>query len=72
MPEHAQDGAAPGAGAGESDYGQSLSWDPQAPRIHPVRIVVSWLVAAVSVLFAAAIIPGVTVGSFGMRSRPPS
>ena len=39
-------------------------WAPQAPRIRILHLLVAWLVAAVSVLIAAAILPGVTVGGF--------
>ena len=40
------------------------TWSPRAPRLHPVRLVLAWLVGAASVFVAAAIVPGVHVGSF--------
>ncbi len=46
-------------------YGAAASWEPQKPRFRLVHVVLSWLVAAVAVLIAAAIVPGVKVGSFG-------
>jgi uncharacterized membrane protein YvlD (DUF360 family) len=45
-------------------YGQAVTWSPQAPRFRPLRVLVSWLVAGVSVFIAAAIVPHVSVGSF--------
>ena len=40
-------------------------WKPQSPRFRPLNLVVSWFVAAVAVLVAASILPGLTVGNFG-------
>src|SRR5438552_9792880 len=48
-----------------SNYGDMVSWTPQPPRFNPLRLLVSWVVGAVSVLVAGAIVPGVTVGTFG-------
>ena len=45
-------------------YGQAVTWSPQAPRFRPLRVLVSWLVAGVSVFIAATIVPHVSVGSF--------
>ncbi len=42
-----------------------MTWTPQSPRFRLVNLLVSWLVAAVAVLVAAAILPGLTVGNFG-------
>jgi len=56
---------APEAGASIAAYDEAPRWSPQAPRIKLSHLLVSWLVAAVSVLIAAAIVPGVSVGSFG-------
>ncbi|HEY2159736.1 MAG TPA: phage holin family protein [Solirubrobacteraceae bacterium] len=47
------------------DYGDTVTWTPEAPRFSLFRLIVSWVVAAVAVLFAGAIVPGVTVGTFG-------
>jgi uncharacterized membrane protein YvlD (DUF360 family) len=46
-------------------YGQGVTWEPARPRFHPVRLVVSWLLAAASLLIAAWIVPGVAVEGFG-------
>ncbi|HYZ81235.1 MAG TPA: phage holin family protein [Solirubrobacteraceae bacterium] len=39
-------------------------WRPHAPRLRPLRLLLAWLVGAASVFVAAAILPGVHVGSF--------
>ena len=60
------DGAATTVDAGSSTaYGEVAEWRPQAPRFRLSHLLVSWLVAAVSVLIAAAIVPGLSVGNFG-------
>ena len=41
-----------------------MAWHPERPRFHPVRLVVSWLVSAASLLVAAAIVPGVSIEGF--------
>jgi len=46
------------------DYGESMDWTPEPPRIQPLRLVVSLLVGAVAVWAAAAVLPGVHVKSF--------
>ena len=40
-------------------------WRPARPRLRPVRLVVAWFVAAVSLLVAAIIVPGAHIESFG-------
>jgi uncharacterized membrane protein YvlD (DUF360 family) len=45
-------------------YGEAMTWHPEAPRFEPLRVLLSWLVAGVAVFFAAAIVPGVSVGDF--------
>lgn len=45
-------------------YGTEMTWNPQAPRYRLLHVLVSWLVAGVSVFVAAAIIPHVSVGGF--------
>ncbi len=39
------------------------AWDVR-PKIHPLRVVVQWLVAALSLIVAAAIVPGVEIATF--------
>jgi uncharacterized membrane protein YvlD (DUF360 family) len=45
-------------------YQEELTWTPEVPRFRLLHVLLSWLVAAVSVLIAAAIVPGVHVGNF--------
>jgi uncharacterized membrane protein YvlD (DUF360 family) len=40
------------------------TWVPHAPRIRILRVVLAWVVGAAAVFVAAAIVPGVHVGSF--------
>jgi uncharacterized membrane protein YvlD (DUF360 family) len=46
------------------DYGEVMTWNPQAPRYRLLHVLLSWLVAGVAVFIAAAIVPHVSVGSF--------
>jgi uncharacterized membrane protein YvlD (DUF360 family) len=46
-------------------YGEQVSWTPEPPRFRPMHVLLSWIVAAVAVLVAGAIVPGVSVGNFG-------
>jgi uncharacterized membrane protein YvlD (DUF360 family) len=48
-----------------SSYGEQMTWHPERPKFHPVRLVVSWLVSAAALLVAAAIVPGVSIEGFG-------
>jgi len=48
----------------DGTYGERPAWEPQVPRFRLVHVLLSWLVAAVAVLIAGAIVPGVSVGSF--------
>jgi hypothetical protein len=45
-------------------YGEKAVWAPMRPKIGPTRLVVSWLLATVSLLVAAWIVPGAEVASF--------
>src|ERR1700752_1512624 len=45
-------------------YGQTPTWQPQVPRLRPVRLMLTWLVATASLIFAAWIVPGADVKSF--------
>jgi hypothetical protein len=44
-----------------SGYGETVKWEPAKPRLRPVRLLVSWVVAAASVWVAAWLIPGVSL-----------
>jgi uncharacterized membrane protein YvlD (DUF360 family) len=46
-------------------YGAGAGWQPAKPRLRPLRLVVSWAVAAASVYIAAALVPGVSLGAVG-------
>jgi uncharacterized membrane protein YvlD (DUF360 family) len=45
-------------------YGEVMTWNPQAPHYRFLHVLLSWLVASVSIWIAAAIVPHVSVGSF--------
>ncbi len=45
-------------------YGAPARWTPEAPRLRPVRLVLSWFVSALALLVAAAIVPHVDIPSF--------
>jgi len=40
-------------------YGEELAWRPAKPRLRPLRVLLSWLVAAAAVYLGAWIVPGV-------------
>src|SRR2546421_4346685 len=46
-------------------HGETVGWSPATPRFRVLHLVLFWLVAAIAVLFAGLIVPGVTVGTFG-------
>src|SRR6478609_5574536 len=41
-----------------------LRWHPERPRLRPLRLVISWVISALSLLFAALVVPNVTVSGF--------
>jgi uncharacterized membrane protein YvlD (DUF360 family) len=43
---------------------EQLTWQPTKPKIHPVRLVVAWILAAAALLVAAVIVPGASIESF--------
>ena len=47
--------------AHDSTYGEVTEWSPQAPRFRPLSFALHWIVSAVAVFVAAAIVPHVTV-----------
>ena len=51
--------------AGRAPYGESVVWKPERPRYRPFRLLLSWLIAAASLLVAAYLVPGVSVEGFG-------
>ena len=50
-------------------YGEVVNWSPQAPRFRPLSFALHWLVSAVAVFVAAAIVPHVTVQTAPRRVR---
>jgi len=46
-------------------YGETVRWEPTTPRIRPLRLLVGWVVAAVALWVAAAILPGVGLDNTG-------
>src|SRR5215218_4756310 len=46
-------------------YGQAVTWKPVKPRIRPLRLVLSWLVGAVSLWLTAAVLPGFSIEGDG-------
>ena len=45
----------------ETAYGAQVEWQPTTPRLRPLRLVVSWMVAAASVYVAAGLVAGVSI-----------
>jgi uncharacterized membrane protein YvlD (DUF360 family) len=48
-----------------ADYTNALTWHPERPRFKATRLLLSWLLSAAALGFAAAILPGVDVDTFG-------
>ena len=52
-----------------STYGESVTWQPERPKFRPLRLVVSWLLTALSLWVAAVVLPGVAVDNALGRAR---
>jgi uncharacterized membrane protein YvlD (DUF360 family) len=48
-----------------SAHAEAWPWSPQAPRYRPLHLLLSWLLSALAVFLAAAIVPHVSVEGFG-------
>ena len=48
-----------------TDYAEALTWHPERPRFKVSRLLLSWLLTAAALWFAAAILPGVDVDTYG-------
>ncbi len=48
-----------------AEYGESLRWQPAAPRFRLVRLIVAWVIGAIAVWVAAGLVPGVALGGVG-------
>jgi uncharacterized membrane protein YvlD (DUF360 family) len=46
-------------------YRERLAWQPATPRLHPLRLVVSWVLTAVAVYVAAELSPGFQIDQTG-------
>jgi uncharacterized membrane protein YvlD (DUF360 family) len=46
-------------------YGEAVSWQPERPRFKPLRLLLSWVLTALSLWVAAAILPGVDIEGTG-------
>ena len=53
-----------GLSSAASSFGESPAWAPERPRFRLGRLVVSWIVSALALLVAAAIIPGAAIEGF--------
>jgi uncharacterized membrane protein YvlD (DUF360 family) len=51
--------------SGGRSYGEAITWEPAKPQYKPLRLLVSWLLAAAALVIAAWIVPGVSVEGFG-------
>jgi uncharacterized membrane protein YvlD (DUF360 family) len=45
-------------------YREPLHWQPDRPRFRLVRVVIAWILAALALIVAAAIVPGASIESF--------
>ena len=45
-------------------YGEFRAWAPERPRFRLLHLIVSWLVSALALLAAAAIVPGASIEGF--------
>ncbi len=45
-------------------YDQSTAWKPGRPRIRPARLVVSWVLSALTLIVVSWILPGLTIKGF--------
>jgi uncharacterized membrane protein YvlD (DUF360 family) len=46
-------------------YGEPVGWQPASVRVRPVRLLLSWVIAAASVWAAAGLVPGVALEQTG-------
>jgi uncharacterized membrane protein YvlD (DUF360 family) len=49
---------------GPQHWGRDVRWEPSRPQLRPARLLLSWLVAALSLMIAAQLIPGASVEGF--------
>jgi uncharacterized membrane protein YvlD (DUF360 family) len=51
--------------AAAAAYGAEVEWEPTKPRLRPLHLILSWVVAAASVYVAAGLVSGVTIDNPG-------
>ena|SRR4249919_198494 len=56
--------SAPPSGPAAMPFGERPAWRPERPRLRPTRLVVSWFMAALALLVAAWLVPGVSITGF--------
>jgi uncharacterized membrane protein YvlD (DUF360 family) len=44
-----------------TEYGEAVVWQPERPRLKPLRLLISWLLTGAALWLAAAILPGVDI-----------
>ena len=55
----------PSPRADETVDSVTSAWQPELPRLHPVRLLAAWVLSALALLLAAGIVPGAHIHSFG-------
>jgi uncharacterized membrane protein YvlD (DUF360 family) len=45
-------------------YGEAPTWHPERPRLRPLRLLLSWIISAIALLVAAAVLPGLSIPNF--------
>jgi uncharacterized membrane protein YvlD (DUF360 family) len=45
----------------KTTHGQAVTWEPTKPRLRPLSLLVSWILAAAALYVAAILVPGVTL-----------
>jgi uncharacterized membrane protein YvlD (DUF360 family) len=49
----------------DDSYGTPVTWEPAAPRLRPLRLIISWALAAASVYVASNLLPGFEIDATG-------
>jgi uncharacterized membrane protein YvlD (DUF360 family) len=47
-----------------ASYGEAPAWRPERPKIRPARLILAWVISALSLMAAAAILPGAHIEGF--------
>ena len=45
----------------QTEHAQAVNWEPTKPALRPLRLLVSWAIAAATLYVAAIVVPGVTL-----------